>query len=109
MAAGARPKPGARSLEAPRIKRFRREALVERIRAVLQRIVEPVACVDDVEVVAWLENPAEARLPTDDRALRVVLDVVDPRNPRAELQFRNHANQAGLEMALVELDLVPLP
>ena len=58
------------SLEPVGVQDFRREPLIERREALEQRIVQPVVRVDHVQIVARRQNPPEARLPAEHRALR---------------------------------------
>src|SRR5215831_17152921 len=90
------------------IEKLRRESSIERVDTRLQRVVEPVLGVDDVQIISGFENPSEARLPAQHGALRVVLNVIHPRNPRAELELRDDSVQACMEAALSQLHLVPL-
>src|SRR6267142_3295 len=52
--------PDPAPLKAIRVERLRGEATVLRRELREQRIVEPVMCVDDVDVVAGPDDPAEA-------------------------------------------------
>ena len=50
-------------LEAVRIEHLGREALIQRGEPIGDGVLEPVVGVDDVEVVAGLDDPSVARLP----------------------------------------------
>src|SRR5918996_1272235 len=97
------------SSEPVRVEHFAGRPPIQRVDPVLQWVVEPVVRVDEIQVAAGLDDPAEARLPAEHGALRVVLDVVYPCDPRAELQLRHDAEQPRLESALFQLDSVPFP
>src|SRR5262245_56140747 len=90
------------------IQQFRGQPTIDRAESPgHQRIVEPIMVVDEVNVVAWPQDPAVARLPPQYPALRVVLDVVDPGHERAELQFGDGAIQTRVEASFRKLHLVP--
>src|SRR5215208_6385694 len=77
-------------LEAVGVEKLRREAFVERCESIEHGVVDEVVGIDNVGIVAWLDDPAEARLPAEHPAGIVVLHVVDERHERRELGFRDH-------------------
>ena len=90
------------------VQNLRRQPPIEGVSSVAERIVQPVVDVDEVEIVARLENPPEPRLPADDGALRVVLHVVDECDPRVELCLGDHSVQPGVELPFSQRHAVPL-
>ena len=72
------------------------------------RRIDPVVRVDDEEVVAGRHDPAEARLPPQHAAHRVVLEVVHDIHARVELRVGDEPIQPRREAALGQLDAVPL-
>src|SRR5678809_959665 len=101
-------RPPKNRLKTVSVQSLRREPAVLRRELREQRIVEPVVRVDDVDVVAGTDDPPESRLPAGDATDRVVLDVVDPRQKRRELQFGNDAVEARVERGLRQRNRIEL-
>lgn len=68
---------GQGASEPVRIQDLRRQPAVERVGVTEHRVVQPVVDIDEIEIVSRSDDPAKARLPADDRALCVVLHIVD--------------------------------
>ncbi len=75
----------------------------------LKLLVEPVVCVDEKDVIARADDPAQPRLPAEKPAHRIVLDVVHQRNPGIELVPHNCPDQAGGKVSLRQLNAIPFP
>src|SRR6187200_71407 len=91
-----------------RVEHFGRDAAIESRKARQRLFVEPVVRVDEVHVAAGAHDPAEPRLPPEHRAHRVVLEVVDQRDPWRELRLADETVETGRERALWQVDVVEL-
>ena len=72
-----------------------------------RRIVQPVVVVDQKQVVAGIQNPAESGLPAKVPTVVVVLNVAGQRDPRAELSTHIRFKDADREAALGQFDPCP--
>src|SRR5918994_5373468 len=70
--------------------------------------LSPVVSVNEKQVVAGPQNPAEARLPAENAAHRVVLNIVADRNPGTELRADHAAEDLRGEFAFGQRQPVPL-
>src|SRR6266542_3734947 len=80
--------------EPERIVDLRCRAAVERAEMIRLEL-SPGERVDEVHVIAGAQNPAEARLPAENAAHGVVLQVVPDRHPRAEVCVDDAAENLG--------------
>src|SRR5262245_8928506 len=76
--------------------------------AVAHRIIQPVVDVDKIEIVPGFCDPSKPRLPAEHGALRVVLHVVDNRDPGIELRFDDNAIQTREKPSFGERYAIPL-
>ena len=90
-----------------RVDEFRRGGAVEGL-AASDGVFKPVLRVDEMDVISRMENPAKTRLPSENTAYRIVLNVVDKRDPGTELGIGIETQDAGGELSLRKLDAVPL-
>src|SRR4029453_2226747 len=75
----------------------------------VQGIGLPVVDIDEIQIVARPDNPAEQRLPPESAALTVVLDVVYQRHLRIQLRLGHEPVEIGGKGSFGEPDTVPFP
>ena len=91
-------------LEAARVHNFGGGVPVEGVEA--GSVVEPVVQSDEVDVASWLYDPPETKLPAENAAGGVVLDIVCDRHPRVELGIHHGAKDLCRKASFRQFDPV---